>query len=680
MFGIAIAALLFAPVQGAWADQADAELSQIKNVSINDLMQMEVSSVSRKSQTLANTAAAVFVISQEDIRRSGATSIPDALRYVPGLEVAQMGAHSWEITARGFNGAYANKLQVLIDGRSVYTPLFAGVFWELQDTMMEDIERIEVVRGPGAVMWGANAVNGVINVITKKARDTRGDLIVAGAGNQEHGFAGFRHGGSFAGNDGSYRVYGKSFARGATVNAAGQGQDDAWRSGQLGFRMDRIVWGGDRLSLQGDAYSMNNGAPLTSRAVLIPPYTSYTPNDTPAHGGNLMARWESALSNGSEMSLQGYYDRVQFNALAIGVNTETVDIDFQHRLQPNASNDLMWGANYRHIHNAVTDTAELSFATPTFAYRNVSVFAQDDIALVPERLRLTLGVKEEDSYFGGMQFQPNVRLLWTPDNINSVWFSAARVSRTPSLSDTQTAALALGVCPPFTPSCSNPTPFPVQGIQIGNPNLAAEKVTALEAGYRTQWSSRLSTDIAVYSNDYHNLIQWSFVGGAPTPVFVAASGTIPAHLVVPLISSNAIATMQSHGLEMSVDWRALDWMRLEGAFTYTKINTPPWDGINPNIAGQTPRTQESLRCLMDLSEKTRLNLALRFVGSLPATNYSVPAYTTVDANVVYTPHKGLVFSLMGQNLFLAQHAEFIASGVPQSQIPRSLFAKVSWSR
>lgn len=667
----AVAALLLSPTYGAWAGEGD--MVALENLSIIDLMQIEVSSVSRKSQTLSNTAAAVFVISQEDIRRSGATSIPEALRCVPGLEVAQSAAHTWEITSRGFNGQYANKLLVLMDGRSVYTPLFSGVFWELQDTMMEDIERIEVIRGPGAAMWGANAVNGVINIITKKARDTRGELVVAGVGNQERGFAAFRHGGSFENNGGSYRFYGKGFSRAATVNSAGQRQDDAWNSGQIGFRMDRSVLDDDRLTLQGDAYRMSNGTPLTDNALLVPPYTSYTPNNAPVHGENLMARWESTLSNGSEMSLQGYYDRAQFDSLYVGENTKTYDVDFQYRLHPNAANDVMWGANYRRIHNAATNTANMSYIPSDFVYRNYNFFVQDDIKLIADRLRLTLGAKEENSYFGGHQFQPNVRLLWTPDNINSVWLAASKASRTPDLNES-TGTTSLTVIPPLT--ANNPTALPMQLLLSPNSNLQAEKVTALEAGYRSQWSPRLSADIAVYSNKYHNLIQWAYAGGVPAPALVMAP--VP-HLVVPMVYSNATTTTQTHGLEMSANWRILDWMRLEGAFTYTRINAPAWDGINYDFARLTPRTQESLRFLMDISEKTKLNLAVRHVGNLPAMTQGVPAYTAADANMAYTPQQGLVFSLVGQNLFSARHAEFVNPGNPPSQIPRSIFAKVTWN-
>ncbi len=260
-------------------------MAAIEDLSLNDLMQIEVSSASRKSQPLSNTAAAAFVITQNDIRRSGATSIPEALRLAPGIEVAQIGASRWAITSRGFNSLYANKLLVLMDGRTIYTPLFSGVFWDLQDTMMEDIERIEVIRGPGAAMWGANAVNGVINIITRKAKDTLGNLAVAGAGDQERGFAAFRHGGQFS-DGGSYRIYAKGFDRNASVDSTGQKQNDDWRSAQLGFRMDRSISSDHRLTLQGDAYRKTVGG-TTYPLTMLPPFNATIQSDNQASGANL---------------------------------------------------------------------------------------------------------------------------------------------------------------------------------------------------------------------------------------------------------------------------------------------------------------------------------------------------------------------------------------------------------
>jgi iron complex outermembrane receptor protein len=665
-----LVALMLGAAGNSWANDGDAVA--LTDMPLTELMQIEVSSVSRKSQTLSQTAAAAFVITQEDIHRSGAMSIPEALRLAPGLDVAQIDASSWAITSRGFNGRYANKLLVLMDGRTVYTPLFSGVFWDLQDTMMEDIDHIEVIRGPGAAMWGSNAVNGVINIITKKAKDTYGNLLVAGGGSQQRGFAGFRHGGQL-GNNGNYRVYGKGFERHDTVSAGGQNQNDSWRSGQFGFRMDQSISSNGKVTLQGDAYRLNVGTPFRSNAVLTPPYTSYIPQDNLASGGNVLARWENTFSNGSEIKLQGYYDRVQFDAPALSSAIDTFDIDFQHRLHLSAMHDVMWGANYRHIRSASGNSTDISYAPDTINYQNASIFAQDEIALVAERLRLTLGAKVEKSHFGGTQFQPNARLLWTPDSINSVWFAVSKASRIPSQGEAS-STIALGVTPPSALTLG----LPVQATISGNPNLAAEKVIAFELGYRAQWSPRFSSDIATFINSYSNLGQFVFVGGIPTPKL--AMTPIP-HLAVPLSYANAAETTKTYGVELSTNWRLMDWMRLEGMFTYLEVEAPPKNGVNDAIA--IPRTHEMLRCLLDLSEKSKLDFIVRHVGSLPSTSQRVAAYTAVDARFSYQLHKDLELSLVGQNLFDKRHAEFASAAttlvVPPSQIPRGIYAKVIWN-
>lgn len=669
-FSRILATLILGSAGNAWAAN-EGDTVAIEDLSLTDLMQLKVSTVSRKSQTLSQTAAAAFVITQEDIRRSGAMSIPEALRLAPGLDVAQIDASNWAITSRGFNGKYANKLLVLMDGRTVYTPLFSGVFWNLQDTMMEDIDHIEVIRGPGAAMWGSNAVNGVINIITKKAKDTRGNLLVAGGGNQQRGFAGFRHGGQL-GSNGNYRIYGKGFERHDTVSASGQNQNDSWRSGQFGFRMDQSISNKDKVTLQGDAYRMNVGAPFRSNAVFTPPYSSYIPQDDLSSGGNVLARWESTFSDGSEIKLQGYYDRVQFDAPALSNAVDTFDIDFQHRLHLSEMHDVMWGADYRHIRSASDNTADISFSPETINYQNFSFFAQDEIALVAERLSLTLGAKIEESHFGGTQFQPNARLLWTPDRKNSVWFAVSKASRIPSQGEAN-STIALGITPPSAQTFG----LPVQATISGNPNLAAEKVLAFELGYRAQWTSRFSTDIAGFINSYSDLGQFVFVGGTPTPALSFAP--VP-HLAVPLSYANATKTTKTYGLELSTNWRVLNWMRLEGMFTYLEVEDPPQDSVNDAIA--IPRTQEMLRCLLDLSEKSKLDFIARHVGNLPsANNQRVASYTAVDARFSYELHKDLELSLVGQNLFDKRHVEFAssASNIPPSQIPRGVYAKVMWS-
>ena len=622
-------------------------------------MQVEVSSVSRKSQTLFDTAAAAFIISQEDIRRSGATSIAEALRMAPGLEVAQLDAWHWAVTSRGFNLRLANKLLVLMDGRTVYNPSFSGVHWNAQDTMLEDIERIEVIRGPGAAMWGVNAVNGVINIITKKTKDTLGNLVVAGAGNQERGFAAYRHGGKL-GDDGSYRVYGKGFSRDGTNNTAGQYQNDAWQAGQIGFRMDRSISSANRLTVQGDAYRQTAGRTLYPLTVLPPFNTTFQANDHWS-GANLLARWEGSRSDGAEFTLQAYYDWTLTTTPFISDKKDTVDLDFQHRLHPNASNDLIWGGNYRYIQSAMSNTSALIFTPANVNYQNVSVFVQDDIALSPNKLRLTLGSKLEKTYYGGTQLQPNARILWTPDSTNSVWAAVSQAARSPTPLELNASA-AQGT---FRPA----PPILAQVRALGDPNLAAERVTAMEIGYRTQWSSRFSSDIAAFSNRYTNLI-------------ILKRGTFNfATLTQPLFFVNSTQALTTRGLELSADWNILDWMRLSGTYTYLDIPTFENAAI-PDPAGHSPRHRGSLRARMDLNKRSKLDLMLRYVGDISSATGPVSAYTAFDARYAYAPRPGLEYSLVAQNLFSPSHMEWRDATpffpVP-SEIPRSIYAKVTWS-
>lgn len=644
---------------------AETTPPDIVEFSINDLMQMEVSSASRKSQNLSKTAAAAFIISQEDIRRSGATSIPEALRLAPGLEVAQINSNNWAVTSRGFNGKYANKLLVLMDGRTIYTPLFSGVFWNLQDTMMEDIERIEVIRGPGAVMWGANAVNGVINIITKKTKDTQGNLFVAGAGNQEQGFAAFRHGGHID-DDGSYRVYAKTFERAAYLNANGQRMHDDWRSVQAGFRIDNRISSDHRFTVQGDVYRKNVGNTVNPVTVTPPFNTSYNVDDH-ADGANILARWEGNLDDGSEFKLQAYYDRVSFNALTLSDTQDMLDIDFQHRLHPSASHDLMWGANYRFIHSAAVNSSAIAFSPSSIGYHAGSAFVQDDITLIDDTLRLTLGTKIEESRFGNTQVQPNARILWTPNDEHSFWASVSRASRTPSRGEAQ-SNLALGVVSYPT---GLPAPFdqvPVQLRAFPNANLKAEKVFAAEIGYRAQWNKYFSTDITAFSNHYTDLI-------------LLRPGTFdPLTFTQSLVWYNHTQEVTTRGIEISADWSVFDWLRLTGNYSHLKMEIPS----SPDIAKHSPRHRGTLRCQLDFNEYTKLDLTMRHVGRLSFSGRDAPAYTTFDARLAYEPYSGVELSFVAQNIFAPKHLEYQeVSANPYSdistQVPRSIYGKISWN-
>lgn len=627
--------------------------------SIDELMQMEVSSASRKSQSLSDTAAAAFIISQEDIRRSGATSIPEILRLAPGLEVAQSDANHWAITARGFNGKYANKLLVLIDGRTVYTPLFSGVLWNLQDTLLEDIERIEVIRGPGAVMWGSNAVNGVINIITKKAKDTQGNLIVAGGGNQEQGFAGYRNGGRLN-EDVSYRVYAKTFERKGFKDGDASGVHDDWRSVQTGFRVDGHPSSDHRFTLQGDVYRKNIGNSAIPVSI-SPPFNRVHHVDEHADGANILARWEGNLSDGSEFKLQGYYDRVSLESLYLSEVQDILDIDFQHRLHPSSDHDLMWGASYRFIHSSALNTSAIELNPANFGYHAGGAFIQDDVNLIDDTLHLILGVKLEQSHFGNTQIQPNARLLWTPDNQHTVWASLSRASRTPSRGEAQ-SSIAIG-----------PLDIPGGAVQLRtlpNAGLKAEKVFAAEIGYRTRWNSHFFTDITAFSNHYSDLI-------------VLELGPFDAATYTQWMRwRNAAEDVTTRGIEVSAEWYVTDWFRLYGNYSHLKMDVPYTEN-SADTAGLSPRHRANLRCQLDLNEQTKLDLTMRHVSRLTAANQAVPDYTTFDVRLAYEPLDGLELSFVAQNLLSPRHLEYrgnsaISLSEYYSQVPRSLYGKISW--
>src|SRR6266581_200605 len=380
------AVIVFAGLTGLAAAQP-AGSAELADLSLEELANLEITSVSRRAESLADAPASLFVITGEDIRRSGVTSLPEALRLAPNLEVARVNASQYAISARGFNNSVGNKLLVLIDGRIVYTPLFSGVFWDAQDTLLQDIERIEVISGPGATLWGANAVNGVINVITRRAQDTQGSLALAGAGNRERGAAA-RYGGEVA-SSGYYRVYGKYFDRSNTEHADGSSMRDAWKKGQIGFRAD---WGPatNGLTLQGDAYS----AKLEQAQPGV---------DNTLSGMNLLARWDRQLANGSGIRLQAYYDHTdRVNPGSFHEKLDIFDVQFQHSIRPVASHNVLWGAGYRYARDQVDNSAALAFLP---GHRNLNwanVFVQDEIAL-KETLALTLGTKVERNDYTGAE-------------------------------------------------------------------------------------------------------------------------------------------------------------------------------------------------------------------------------------------------------------------------------------
>lgn len=662
----AIAAAAIALPAPALAETRDAV-----DLSLEELLNTEVMTASRKAQRLNDVAAAVFVISREDIERSGATSIPEALRMAPGLQVARLANNRWAVSARGFNGRFANKLLVLMDGRSIYSPLFSGVVWEAEDTLLEDIERIEVIRGPGAAMWGSNAVNGVINIITRKARDTQGNLLVAGTGTEERAFGAFRHGGQAG--DGHYRVWGKAFTREESTTGTGQRGNDDWTAGRVGFRGDWPLASGDRLMVSGQAYSGPTGDRWNAADPASPTGFATMNMQQIGNGAHLLARREWIKADGSEAAFQTYVEHSETGiSNAFHEVRSTLDVDFQQRTRVTQQHDIIWGLGYRYSHDRINSQGVFLFLPQSRDFSLFSAFVHDEITLLPDSLRLILGARLEHNSFTGFEPQPNIRMTWTPTPHQALWGAVSRAVRIPSRIELDARA-DLSATPANPPVPAVLTRY----VPRDDRTLLAEKVTAAELGYRHQWNSKLSLDVTAFYNDYDNLRSTSVGSLLATPPYLTL-------VVVP----NNNLTARTHGIELSLDYHADSWWRLQPAYSYLWITskTPSSDPVEQASAtafeGRSPRHQLSLRSSMTLSGQRQLDLWLRHVSTLKYADRAgrtIPAYTTLDLRYAWKPTKGLELSLVGQNLLDRRHPEFVPDFPSELlQIERSLYFKAKW--
>jgi iron complex outermembrane recepter protein len=630
----------------------------LKKLSLEELLNMEVTSVSKRPEKLSETASAIQVVTGTDIRRSGASSIPEALRLADNLHVAQKGSHAWAISARGFNTDLANKLLVLIDGRSVYTPLFSGVFWDVQDYLLEDIDRIEVISGPGGALWGANAVNGVINITSKSAKDTQGVYVEGGAGSELRGFGGVRYGGQLATNV-FFRVYGKYFDRDEAVFPNGSDASDSWNMGQGGFRLDAEISPQDVFTLQGDFYSGREKISTGGKAGV--------------KGGNVLTRWTRTFSEDSDLSLQLYYDRTHLS-LPVAPNDfapagrlkddlDTYDLDFQHRFRIGERNQLIWGLGYRFTHDEVENAPALAFFPTTLDHHLYSGFVQDEITLVPERLRFMLGTKVEHNDYTGFEFEPSGRLVWTPTERQTVWTAVSRAVRAPSRIDRDVRL---------------PTPLAaplVNNLLVGGSGFESETVIAYELGYRLQIGPKLSASIATFYNEYDDVRSTSL--SPPDPIF---------GLPFPLFYENNLEG-ETYGFELSADYQVLKWWRLHAGYTFLRgdidIQSGRTDFNNALNETADPKHQFSLRSSMDLLENLELDARLRWVDSFRFNNSgtpaTVPSYFELDVRLAWYPAKNLELSIVGQNLLQDHHLEYVISSPnPREEIERSVYGKVTW--
>ncbi len=624
--------------------------TDLTELSLEELMSLEVTSVSKKKQKLSESAAAIFVITQEDIRRSGVTSIPEALRMVPGIQVGRGSKNQWHISARGFNERFTNKLLVLIDGRTIYNSLFAGVTWETQDTMLEDIERIEVIRGPGGALWGVNAVNGVINIITKKAQDTQG-LLVSGVAGSEEGIVSIRQGGSH-GSDFHYRLFSKYFNRDTSFNAMGAHDDThMFRSG---FRTDWELDAHDHVMVQGEFYTGDGGQQSTVATTTTFPFGFTRGNeDLEMSGGHFLTRWEHTWDSGSDMALQFFYDRYERDENTIKATIDTFDVDFQHRFEFFGNQEILWGMEYRYWTDKLQNTPGTSVSPDSQSFNLVSGFLQDEITLIPDTFTVTIGTKLSHNHFTGFEYQPSGRFLWKPVDGHSLWGAVSRAVRVPSrLEDNSLLTL-----PP-----NATTPFPT--LVRGNQEFKTEDLLAFEIGYRLNTFERITFDITGFYNQYDNIRGTRVISLAPP------TGTLANNLEVDTI-----------GVELASDLQIHDWWRIRGAYTYINMTVDgPINTALSTVGRATPHHQGSIRSLITLPFQVEFDSWLRIADNIPAPN--IADYVELDLRLGWKPWPNLDLSLVGQNLLDNHHPEAAPSlllATQPTEVQRSVYGKITWS-
>lgn len=632
----------------------DATGADFTDLNIEQLMQIEVTSAAKKPQRISQTATAIYVISSEDIRRSGVTSIPEALRMAPGVQVAHIDHNKWAIGIRGLSNMFSDKLLVLMDGRTLYNTLFSGVWWDVQDTLMEDIDRIEIIRGPGATLWGANAVNGVINIITKAAQETQNLLATATLGSEERVISGLRYGGPL-GDKGSYRVYAKYFTQDEFVDADG---DDAWDDGDMlrcGFRADLTATKHYNLTLQGDFYDGKFGT-RTTAPIFTPPYSRTSDEEEEVDGGNLLARYNYQFSNSSELTFQTYYDLTNRKLFIGKQREETIDLDLQHLFSLGQRQEIIWGLGYRRIDH----DASLSDQTiATFGDRKMSLFSgflQGETSLIPEQLTLILGSKCEYNDFTGFEIQPSARILWTPNQTTSLWAAVSRAVRTPHRGNHDTTIIRT-ILPP-----NQTSPLPTVIQYIGDDAFDSEELLAFETGFRMQLQKNLNVDLTLFYNRYDDL------AGLTEPSISMIFPTVTVS-----VSPNNNQDAVTYGAELVVDWIPFEWWRLQFTGSCIDIDFDPYNEDEE----RTPEYQFSLRSMVDLPYDLEFDCWLRQVDEIPVSDIS--SYTQLDLRLGWQPLENLELALIGQNLLDRHQAEFVDNifYFENSEVERSFYLKAT---
>ncbi len=620
----------------AWAAQPPAAESaaprsspvppgSLADFSLEELRDVVVVSVSRRRQSLLETPSSVYVITGEEIRRTGVTTLPEALRLAPTLHVAALDAHQYAISARGFNSRIANKLLVMVDGRTVYSPLFSGVFWDTQDFVAADIERIEVITGPAGATWGTNAVNGVINVVTKPAAETQGLSFSTTLGNEAR--AAVARYGWRLGPGASVRLHARTFAREPTLLRRGGEHGDAMRGTMAGFRADWLA-GESSWRLSGGVYDTETDA--------RPPYGRVR-----ASGAHLLARWLRRIGSATELDVRGYVDhdeREDRLLLQEDVTLYDIDAELRHRA---GRHRWLVGAQYRHGRDSAEPGILLAFLPPERNHSWYSAFVQDEIALSPS-LSFTLGLRFEHNPYTGWESLPSARVAYTLSNRALVWGALSRAVRSPARLDREV----------FTPPSP---PF----VVAGGPTFRSEVADVAEIGYRAQFGPALSWSVTGFLHDYRRL-RSAQAFGATVQIDNGIEGEV-------------------RGLEGWANWQPVPAWRLSAGFLLLdkdlRLSPGSNDPVGPSGLGNDPRWQWSLRSAHTLGERVDLLVAVRRVGSLPRPQ--VPAYTAADLQLNWSARRDLQLSLGVRNAFDARHVEFDSGGLT-AEIPRSVFLSASW--
>jgi iron complex outermembrane recepter protein len=662
--GLFIVLFALTPVRPyAQPQSSKAAPPALAEASLEDLMNIKVTSVSKKEQPLSQVAAAIYVITQDDIRHSGMNDVPDLLRMVPGVEVARITANAWAISIRGFNSRYSGKVLVVVDGRAVYTPLFSGVFWDQQTMPLENIERIEVIRGPGGTVWGANAMNGVINIITKNSDATHGGLTGVETGSQGSDQALAQYGGP-VGTNGSYRIYGRYTMNGNSPSIAGSPAADEGHESQVGFRSDLDLSTSDNATVQGDVLGASESQTITTLFSNAAPVYHTFDDRVQVAAGNILGRWTHVFSDGSETTLQTSYDRSRRFDQGLAV-LNTVDVSFQYHFSIGARNDIVAGLGYRLTDQNFKNGYEVSFDTSGRRDNLFSAFIQDAIRL-DRSWTVTAGSKFEHNAYTGFEFEPSLQFAYTPNERQTAWASVSRAIQQPSwvYADAQVDAAAV--------------PLPGGGVGIyhisGNPRGTSPRMLDYEIGYRAELSKQFTLDTSVFLSDYRSLQTVE----PQAPYFSQLAGQ--PYLILPNVFGN-LGNARDYGVEFSARWNVTGWWRISPGFSFLQMDVSQdassRDTTFAATPGDNPKRQAQLRSDMNLRHNLEWDTSVYQVGSL-ATGL-VPAYTRLDTRLGWRLGKSLEVSVAGQNLLTPRHLEFFdARQVIPMLVGRGGTARITW--